>query len=85
MNKGNTWVPGSLSYQYVVKNPQTQQYLISNVLSEGFFDDVIGKNDLFDQRVMKSVSTQPKAPATPPKSPAAPPKPAAPKKAANGK
>jgi hypothetical protein len=85
LNKGNTWVPGSLSYQYVVRNPQTQQYLISNVMSEGFFDDVIGKNDLFDQRVMKSVSTQPKAPATPPKSPAAPPKPAAPKKAANGK
>ena len=26
---------------------------IANVLSEGFFDDVIGKNNLFDQRVLK--------------------------------
>lgn len=85
-NKGNTWTPGSLSYQYVVKNPQTQQYLISNVMSEGFFDDVMGKNDLFDQRVMKSVSVQGKPPVTPSKSPAAPPKvQSTPKKATNGK
>jgi hypothetical protein len=51
--KGTDWIVGSLSYQYVLKNPQTQQYLIANVLSQGFFDDVIGKNSLFDQRVLK--------------------------------
>jgi hypothetical protein len=66
-NKGNDWVPGSLGYQYVVKNPATQQYLISNVLSEGFFDDVIGKNNLFDQRVLKSPVAPPKLPAVPKK------------------
>jgi hypothetical protein len=60
-NKGKDWIPGSLSYQYVVKNPANQQYLISNVLSEGFFDDVIGKNDLFDQRVLKPAAVPKKA------------------------
>ena len=52
-SKGKDWIVGSLNYQYVVKSAQTQRYLISNVLSEGFFDDVIGKNNLFDQRVLK--------------------------------
>jgi hypothetical protein len=51
--KGADWIVGSLSYQYVLKNPQTQHYLIANVLSQGFFDDVIGRNTLFDQRVLK--------------------------------
>jgi hypothetical protein len=61
LNKGNNWTAGTLGYQYVVKNAQTQQYLISNVLSEGFLDDVIGKNDLFDQRVLKSPTVPKKA------------------------
>jgi hypothetical protein len=51
--KGADWIVGSLSYQYVLKNPQTQRFLIANVLSQGFFDDVIGKSSLFDQRVLK--------------------------------
>jgi hypothetical protein len=51
--KGKDWIVGSLGYQYVVKNSSDQQYQIANVLSEGFFDDVIGKNNLFDQRVLK--------------------------------
>jgi hypothetical protein len=59
--KGNDWLPGSLGYQYVVKSPETQQYLISNVLSQGFFDDVIEKNNLFDERVFKSPAVPKKA------------------------
>jgi hypothetical protein len=62
-SKGKDWIVGSLSYQYVVTNPADQQYRIANVLSEGFFDDVIGNNSLFDQRVLKS----PVAPVAPKK------------------
>lgn len=52
-DKGRNWMNGSLGYQYVIKNSASQQYLIANVLSEGFFDDVIGNGNLFDQRVLK--------------------------------
>jgi hypothetical protein len=44
---------GSLGYQYVLKSASNQHYVIANLLSEGFFDDVIGNVEVFDQRVLK--------------------------------
>ncbi|HMD96235.1 MAG TPA: hypothetical protein VKM93_02740 [Terriglobia bacterium] len=54
--KGRTWLPGSLSYQYILRDPKTRQLKLTNVFFLSFFDDFLQNTNLFDQRFLKPLS-----------------------------
>lgn len=64
-NSAEQWVPGSLAFDYVLKDPKSGNLMLTNFGYEAVLDDVLRDRALFDQQIFKS---HPAAPAQGPAS-----------------
>lgn len=59
------WVSGSLAYDYVLRDPNSGNLMLTNFGYEGVLDDILRNRTLFDQQIFKSHPATPAAPAAP--------------------